>query len=488
VTRHIDVPPEAVAAPRQQVFGSLRGQSERTLLLGTVLLASTVCAATGFVLAQYFSGNVLSSLLYVPQDCWFGGARVGNHCFADYSAQVTSAMRPNPWAHVGPSSMPQNPYPPAAMAPYLLFGLLGKWLESAHLVLFIYLFAMTVAVLTPAVWAARGARGLERVLVFVACGAVAIPAWAAVDRGNSVGFLAPVALFFLVALRRQQWGLVTIMVVFAALLKPQFAVLVVALFAARQWRLGGIAIAGVAIPNLTAYLLWPQDFPETIAQSIHNAHGYGYFYQQMSYPNISFAKVLLMLPDQFKALQSGGRVPDGFLAGPRALIGYVILVLVVAAILALGRRIPPVMVGIALLATASFFPAVTYRYYLVFVVAVAALVVRDPDGPPGSGIFDGLGDRRRVVGCCVSLAAALSIAHVILPGPAIPVVVPVQAGVFDRFNVTTVFDTTALVTPLLWLIACGVIIVSYARRPAPESVADASTREASGEDTTAATS
>ena len=311
VTRHIgvpsdaDLPSDADAAPRQQIFGSIRQQSERSLLLGTVLLASMVCAASGFVLTQYYSGDALSSLLYVPQDCWFGGARVGQHCFADYSSQVGAAMRSNPWAHVGPSSMPQNPYPAAAMAPFLLFGLLGKWLESSHLVLLVYLFAMIAAVLTPAVWAARGARGLERVMVFVACGAVAIPAWAAVDRGNSVGFLAPIALFFLVALRRQQWGLVTIMVVLATLLKPQFAVLIVALFAARQWRMGGIGIAGIAIPNIAAYLLWPQDFPETIVQSIHNARGYGYFYQQMSYPNISFAKVLLTVPDQLKALQAG---------------------------------------------------------------------------------------------------------------------------------------------------------------------------------------
>jgi hypothetical protein len=265
-------------------------------------------------------------------------------------------------------------------------------------------------------------------------------------------------------------------------------VLVVALFAARQWRWGGIAIAGAAIPNLTAYFLWPQDFPETIAQSIHNARGYGFFYQQMSYPNISFGKVLLTIPDQLKALETGGMVPNGFLAGPRALIGYGILALVVAAVVALGRRVPPVMVGIALLATASFFPAVTYRYYLVFVLPVAALVVRDPDGPPGTGIFDRLGDRRRAVGICVSLAAALSIAHVIVPGPAIPVVVPVQPGVFDRFNVTTVFETTAVLTPLLWLIACGAIIVSYAHRPAPRDEADASTTAASGEPTPAAMS
>jgi len=37
-------------------------------------------------------------------------------------------------------------------------------------------------------------------------------------------------------------------------------VLGVALFAARQWRLGGIAVIGVVISDLAAYLLWPRDF------------------------------------------------------------------------------------------------------------------------------------------------------------------------------------------------------------------------------------
>ncbi|OBJ55171.1 glycosyltransferase family 87 protein [Mycobacterium asiaticum] len=471
MTRQINAPRDVVTADLQQVSLPVH-QSERTLLLSTVLLTSAVSAATGFVLAQYFSGDVLSSLLYVPQDCWFEGINVGRHCFADYSSQVATALRPNPWAHFGPPTLSQNPYTAAAMAPFLLFGLLGRWLGSPELGLFTYLSALTVAVLTPALWAVRGARGLERIVVFVACGMAAIPAWAAVDRGNSTGFLVPIMLVFLIALRRRQWRLAAIMIILAALLKPHFAVLVVALFGARHWRLGVVTTAGIAIPNLAAYLLWPQDFPNTISQSIHNAGGYGTFNQQIGYLNISFAKALLVIPDQLKALQTGGTIPNGFLAGPRTLVGYGVLLIIVSAVLALGRRIPPVMVGVVLLATVSFFPAVTYRYYLVFVLPIAALVVRDPDGEPGSGLFDRLGDHRRAVGICVSLATALSIAHVVLPGPPNPVVLPIQPGDFEHVSTTTVFDTTAQLTPLLWLITCFVIIASYARRPASEGSPD----------------
>ncbi|MGH3969385.1 MAG: hypothetical protein ACRDTV_15035, partial [Mycobacterium sp.] len=323
------------------------------------------------------------------------------------------------------------------------------------------------------VWASRGTRGLERVVVFVALGVAAIPAWTVIDRGNSAGFVVPIALVFLVALCRRRWGLVTIMVILAALVKPQFAVLAVALLVARQWRWGALAVVGVGLSNLAAYLLWPRHFPQAIPQSIHNLFGLSTSFTGLTdLRNVSFGRALLLIPDIVNAAQTGGDMPSGFLAGPRSLIGYGVLVLVVACVLALGRRIPPVMVGIVLLATATLFPSVVNYYYLVFVLPVAALVVRDPDGPAGAGIFDRLaihGDRRRAVVIWVSLAAALSIAQVAVPVllPGIPIY-----GPQGKIGTTTLVATTVSLVPFLWLIACALIIVSYARRPAPSPDSD----------------
>ena len=475
MNRRLEVPRGAVIAIRQRL-SALTCEPERTLMLGTILLASTVSAVTGYVLTACFSVDVLSSLLYVPEDCWLDwGTNIGRHCFGDYAMVVDPGIRPNPWDPypllLPPDFQPlRTELPAAAMIPNLLFGLPAKWLGAPRLGLIGYLFALTIAVVSPAVWAARGARGLERVVVFVALGAAAIPAWAVIDRGNSVGFVVPIALVFLVALCRQRWGLVTIMVVLAALLKPSFAVLAVALLAARQWRWGGLAVAGMGLSSLAAYLLWPRDFPKTIPQSIHNLFHYGsWFPALVDLSNVSFGRALLLIPDAVKANQTGGKIPDGFLAGPRSLIGYAILVLVVVSVLALGRRIPPVMVGIVLLATAAFFPPQVHYYYLVFVLPVAALIVRYPGGPPGAGIFDSLaahGDRRRAVSICVSLAAALSIAQVAIPVLLVHIPIFGQLGAKGVIGSRLIVSTTALVTPILWLVACAVITVSYARRPA----------------------
>ncbi len=478
VKRPIEVLRGTVSAVRDQ-FSAVADQSERTLLLGTVLLVSAVSAVMGYVLTQYYSLDVISSLVSTPDDCFMGGPHIGRHCFSDYQLAVSFGMRPNPWApyplFLPPNYQPTHSnYPAAAMVPQVIFGLLGKWLSVPQLGLLGYLFALTIAVLTPAVWAARGARGLERVVVFVVCGATAIPAWMVLDRANSVALLAPVGLVFLVALCRQRWGVVAIMVVLATLIKPQFAVLAVALFAARQWRMGGVAVAGAVTSSLAAYLLWPRNFPATIAQSIHSVLGYNSPQLATGMRNVSFGRALLLIPDAIKTYQTGwGKIPDDFLAGPRSLAGYAVLVIIVVSVLALGPRIPPVLTGIMLLASASLFPAVVFHYYLVFVLPIAALIVRNPEGPPGAGIFDQLashGGRRRAVGICVSLAVALSIAQVAIPSRPVPE--PVfgqilgQPGVIGVVGTRTLINTTLFLVPIVWLVACAVIIVSYARRPA----------------------
>jgi hypothetical protein len=470
--------------------------SERSLLLGTVLVLSLVSGATGFILTQYFAKDVVSSLLFIPQDCWselHWGDEVGRHCFGDYSWEMTYAVQANPWAHLGPPTWLDNNYTAAAMLPHFIFGHLGQSLGAPRLGLLACLFALTVAVLIPALWAARGTRGHERIVVFMACGAVAIPAWTVIDRGNSIGFVVPIALTFLLALRRGQWGLVAVAVILAALVKPQFVLLGVVLLAARRWRLGAITVVGVVASNLLAYLLWPREFPQTIVQSMHNVLGYGTVFTATSASapvsryNVSFVKGLLLIPDYIKANHTGGVLPGDFLSDTRWLIGYGIPAIVVIALLALGRRIPPLMVGIVLLPIASLFPVVSFRYYLVFVLPVAAMVVRDPEGPAETGIFDRLADRRRAVGVLVSLAAAFSIAHIVLTFPLFVRAVTGPHGVIELPGTSDEFvETTAVLTPLLWLIACTAIIVSYARRPAPSEWEEAVPNPASGECTTTA--
>lgn len=463
-------------------FGAVTGQSPRTIVLGTILLATAVSVFTGFVLTQYFAIDVISSLLAFPYaDCYLDwGTNIGRHCFSDYAFEVMYGMRANPWEPFDIFVQPDyhqlavNNYPAAGMLPQVAFGLVGKLLGAPVLGLLGYLLALTVAVLSPAVWAARGAQGLERIVVFVACGAAAIPVWSVIDRANSVGFIAPIGLVFLIALVRQRWGLVAAMVILAALLKPQFVILAIVLLAARQWRWGSIALGGAVVLNVAAYLFWPQHFPHNIVQSAAGVLGYGAgSLSAVATSNVSFSRSLLLAPDILMFLQTGGKMPDGYLAGPRSTIGYVILVLVVVAVLALGRRIPPVLAGIVLLVTAALFPMVSISYYFVFALPIAALLVRDPDGPPGTGILDRLATvagHHRTVGIWLSLATALTLATIALPSPPMQVLLYRKDG--PPIQELTVL-TTATLVPMLWLVTLVIILVTYARKPDAATDADA---------------
>ncbi|MFV0493592.1 glycosyltransferase family 87 protein [Mycobacterium sp.] len=439
-----------------------------------MLLLTSISFATCLVLSHYFSADVLSSLLYQPYDCLpIQAIKVGRHCFGDYSLPLVLGMEANPWApyplHLPPElDVIYNNYSAGAMLPMVAFGAVGKWLGAPLAGMVGYLIALTAACLIPAIWAARGAIGLERIVVFMICGAAAVPVWMTVDRGNAVGFAVPAMLYYLVALCRQRWGLVAAMVILAALIKPQFAVLGCVLFTARQWRMAAIAVAGGVISNVAAYALWPRDFPGTILQSIHNTAQYGSDALLFSDQNVSFGKGLFTIIDGVEGALNGGMLPDNFLIRPRLLAGSAVLVLVVVALVALGRRIPPVMAGAVLLATASLFPAVSNRYYLVFALPIAALVVRDPDGPPATGIFERLavvGGRRRLVGICVSLAAAVTIAQIAIPGPLFHWSIYSPQG--DLWAVVSLVRTTAEFAPILWLVTICVTLVSYALHPAP---------------------
>ncbi|MEE6138724.1 glycosyltransferase family 87 protein [Mycobacterium sp. 050128] len=456
-------------------YTAITSQSPRTLVLGTILLASAVSGFTGFVLTQYFAIDAISSLLAFPYaDCYLDwGTNIGRHCFSDYAYEVMFGMRANPWQPFEIILQPDihqmavNNYPAAGTLPPLIFGWVGKLVGAPVIGILGYLLALAIAVLSPAVWAARGARGLERIVVFVACGAAAVPVWSVIDRANSVGFLAPVGLVFLIALVRQRWGLVAAMVVLAALLKPQFVVLAIVLFAVRQWRWGGIAIGSAVVLNAAAYLFWPQDFPHTIMQSAASTLGYASgSVGVVATSNVSFGRSLLLAPDILMFMQTGGKMPDGYLAAPRALIGYVVLVIVIVAILALGRRIPPVIAGIVLLVTASLFPIVAMSYYYVFALPIAALLVRDPNGPPGTGILDRLATvagQHRSVGIWLSLSTALTLATIALPSPPMQVLLYRKDG--PPISELTVI-TTATLVPMLWLVTIAIVIVTYARRPA----------------------
>ena len=289
-------------------------------------------AVTGFVLAQYYSVDVLASLTGVAEDCWLDwGVQIGRHCFSDYAITVDEGMQANPWGPY-PTFLPWDNYqagwvnyPAAALVPQLLFAVPAKLLGAPYLGLFAFLFVLTIAVLRAGV---LGCQGGERPGKGGAC---------------SWRWAPPPCRRGRCSIEATRWGSSPRSPWFScwrcaesdgawsrspscspALLKPQFVILAVALFASRQWRLGGAAVGGAVIANLGAYLLWPRDFPQNIVQSVKGVFGYGGSPYAVTSPyNVSFASGLFHITN---------RVAPMF--------GYGVLIVVVVCVLVLGRRVP----------------------------------------------------------------------------------------------------------------------------------------------------
>lgn len=447
--------------------------SPRSWLLNLILFLTLISVFLGFILSHYFNVDVLSSLLFLPFDCFspiHHGEDVGGHCFTDYLLAKTFAMQNNPWDPLGPPTRFGNNYPPASMLPHFLFGHLGQLFGQPRLGLTAYLAALTGAVLSPAIWAASSTRGLTRRMLFVSIGAAATPVWMTVDRGNSTGFVVPIMLVYLIALSRKQWTIVAMMVVLAALVKPQFALMGVALLAARQWRLSALAATSGVIASLLAYLLWPHNFPATIVQSMRVILGYwdsatpSIYSNPMNRYNASFVKGIFLIPDALKAQENSGVAPEDYLGEMRTVVGFAIPTIIAITLLVLGKRTPPLMAGIVLLPTAALFPIETVRYYLVFALPIAALIIRDPNGDGYAGIFDKRLDGGRKIGKLLSVATAATIAQIPLPFPPAVRAISNSSGVMEFQGTGPGYvETTTVLTPLLWLAACITLLTFYAR-------------------------
>lgn len=439
--------------------------SPRSFTIGSILILSMISGVSYLILGPYAGLDAYSSMLYTPADCraepgWT--PLIGHHCFGDALTPIFSAMQSDPWSGIAPTN-----YPASGLAIFWIFGHIRQWFGSQFSG-GLYISLLAAAVVSPAIWAARASKGLEKIVAFLVCGAAAIPGWMALDRGNSIGFEVPILLGYLLALRRGKWTTVAIMVVLATCVKPQFALLGVALLAHRKWKMSLLTGVGVAITNILPYLLWPEEFPRTVARSIRALFGYGYLVDgklAVAVPgryNVSFVKGLFLVPDALSANKTGGLLPVDYLSSARLYVGIGLLLVLLLCLLVLGRRIPPLIMGIALLAVASLSTSATVNYYLVFAIPVAALIVRDPQAPPGIGALDASGELHRVAVFLISFSTSASIAQIPLPVP-----VGVRAWIIEN----TIYpidgagpqyvETTAVLTPLLWLATCLAIIVSY---------------------------
>jgi len=264
--------------------------------------------------------------------------------------------------------------------PFWIVGSLGGY--RAGLALFILI--STLSMLFPALWAVRDLPlSLKPLFISLAC-VVTAPFLIMIDRGNMLALAAPALLVYLVGLVRTKPWLATSAIVLASSVKPQFAILGLALVALRLWLPALVAgLGSIAVTILPFFIFFHSqgvNLLETwITQSVawSGSQPLGVDWP----PNISLPRVVSKVSRGLGEMGSHiGIEFAGFGDGASVKLFIGIAIAVVVVLLFRGRRLHPLLLGTVFLVLACLASPISYAYYGFFLIPLLAVIFRL--GPP----------------------------------------------------------------------------------------------------------
>ena len=383
----------------------------RLAVVGLLIAVAAVVAALG--LGRFPTEEISFKL----DDGWCDPSTqgVGSHCFGDYSQiHFWAELGFNAWGR--DPSVPGSSYSPMGWMPAMIFERLGTHVGSDRVGLLGYLAAALVCLLVPAVWAGLGRPARRLPLTLILIGLASAPVVITLDRGNTVAFAVPFLLLVAVGLGREDWRLVGVGVVGAALIKPQFALLAIILLAFRR----GLEFLYTAVATFALTWLgfaFVPGFPANVVNWLLILWTYGggaasLLAQESA--NLSLGQAVLTAMDLTgisTGIGASGRVAVAtWLDAHGALMSLVVVAAILALLLAAGSRLPKVWVLALAVFACQYAIGSAYGYYLAAWLAVVARILRDAAGNraevPWSGSLDRDPDGSRINRIIVVVLAA----------------------------------------------------------------------------------
>lgn len=325
-------------------------------------LSLSLAGVIAWALQSYRSVDVATSLSFFGSDGWCEPETqgFGVHCWGDWAA-----IRFNDLSQV--PSTAEAVYPLSSRLVRLPFELVAS-VAGDRIALLVFLSVSAVCLLAPWLEATRELPWQERLLSMGVGCVLTAPFAVALDRGNLIALVVPLLALWLSGLASGHFGRVSVAIVLTAAIKPQFALLAVALLALREYRWllrTVLAVVGVWLLPLLLHAGGPVAGLRTWTLALAS------FAQSQplgqDFPlNVSLARALDVLFS-----------PLPWIAADVAGVVAMILSLSLLAILAaLGGRLPVRALAVVVLALVSLLSPLTYSYYYVFVIPVAAMAFR----------------------------------------------------------------------------------------------------------------
>ena len=420
----------------------IRTSGSRTFLAvaGALAIISIVGSWIG---NHYLTVRVSEVLSAEPLElCKYPGDQgIGTHCFLDYYEGEFA-----------------DNYPPASKWIFQPFVAIEKVTGSALTALYVWLIASALALLAPLWWATRRQPTLRwPVLVLaVASSAFAGP----LDRGNSVAFVVPFLLLFAVGTLRAVPSLAITGIVGAAIIKPQYAVLLIVPVVLGRWREFLRSLIGIGVIQSVGFALGDAGFIEEARQFVRASLNRSTEYAVFDSSNVSFSQTLHDIARLTQGwLGWGTRLTDFEYANRNVIVLVVLLVSLAVARVAAHQRRNDLVVIIGLV-VASLCVGTTYYYYQCYVLVVAALIIRDPRVVDGRrGVLDTAG-RTSLSNALLTVAAASTMFNL-----------PIDSAYFGWYTneMGVVVEATSVsrsFTVPLWVVAIGAVLAGWRRRSA----------------------
>ena len=335
-----------------------------------------------WVAGSYFNFDVYASRIFPGYDGWCNPAKegLGIHCWGDYYYPLFLIDEQNPFSGEFP-----NPYPAAALTPFLFFRLLTQFSGLPSLGLFTYLAVMAASIAYSVWFATKGVSFERRILLFSALVLLSPAVLAVLDRGNSVGFLVPILIWLFTCMRNGNQRQAVWALAIMSVIKPHFGLMTLALILAGRFRIGFKAMAlGISL-NIGAFLVfWARDFPDNFITWLGNFISYQE-YGSVAVPwpqNVSFSQAIYSLFFGLDIIFPGALQPTlQLIEKNQGVWGPLVLLLVFALLALYGKKLTTGQILILATSAISMTSAISFYYYIVLAVPfLLILFIESRDG------------------------------------------------------------------------------------------------------------
>ncbi len=329
-------------------------------LISLLLVLLGISFAGILILGSYYDQPITQSLSFLVQDSEEFDSGLGLHSFGDYQElryALPTSDYPDFWTNSNAA------YTPSALIPNLIAKQIQE-IFGIEISLYTFLLALLTSLAIPAIYSVRRTSSQNyKILAFVILTVFAQPFITTFDRGNSVGFIVPFLMIFAAGYFYDKNLIASIGIVGAFVSRPQYALLGIALLVAKDFKRSTFTIVSGAIIFFGSFLFMPEAYSDSFAAWLRNLRNYADYGSGSSFP------ANLSLSTAFNGVFEIFNYRD---------LAVVLVAVTVAVFLIFSCKGSRGRVLIALLSMTCLIPKVSFGYYSIFVLVIAAMIFTEP--------------------------------------------------------------------------------------------------------------